>query len=165
MEFDQKLLQFTKLKGLPHFLPQPSNIFTQIYLLYLWHFATLMHSTSLLYWYNCWYIMCLSDDWLYAHSIVVQVKRYVGKGRMKKTRWSKSKRQTNIWRCWWYWFSFIQTSHSPHCWGTIDPTSDCCTMRSPALLLSENLTRARFIAHIFTDCWEYLVRDMYIAGH
>ena len=30
-----------KLCGFLHFLPQPSNIFTQIYLPYLWHFATL----------------------------------------------------------------------------------------------------------------------------
>ena len=27
--------RFTNLRGLPHFLPQPSNIFTQIYLPYL----------------------------------------------------------------------------------------------------------------------------------
>ena len=32
-----------KLNGLLHFLPQPSDIFTQIYLPYLWHFATLGH--------------------------------------------------------------------------------------------------------------------------
>ena len=32
---------FTNVCGLPHFLPQPPNIFTQIYLPYLWHFATL----------------------------------------------------------------------------------------------------------------------------
>ena len=37
----QILLNFTKLCGLLQFLPQPSNIFIQIYLPYLWHFATL----------------------------------------------------------------------------------------------------------------------------
>ena len=42
VDFTSKLLYFTKLRGLPHFLPQPSNIFTQIYLPYLWHFATLL---------------------------------------------------------------------------------------------------------------------------
>ena len=36
-----RLPNFTKLRGLLHFLPKPSNIFTQIYLPYLWHFATL----------------------------------------------------------------------------------------------------------------------------
>ena len=36
---------FTKLRGFAHFLPQPSNIFTQIYLPYLWHFATLPNLT------------------------------------------------------------------------------------------------------------------------
>ena len=41
VEFTPKLLHFTKLCGTPYFLPQPSNIFTQIYLSYLWHFATL----------------------------------------------------------------------------------------------------------------------------
>ena len=41
VKFTQKLLNFTKLRGLLHFLPQLSNIFTQIYLPYLWHFATL----------------------------------------------------------------------------------------------------------------------------
>ena len=37
-----KTTHFRKLRGLLHFLPQPSNIFTQIYLPYLWHFATLL---------------------------------------------------------------------------------------------------------------------------
>ena len=44
VELTQKLLHFTKLRGLLHFLPQLSNIFTQIYLPYLWHFATLPSS-------------------------------------------------------------------------------------------------------------------------
>ena len=48
VEFIQKLLHFTKRRGLPiYFLPQPSNIFIQIYLPFwhlwhLWHFATLI---------------------------------------------------------------------------------------------------------------------------
>ena len=41
IEFTQKLLHFTKLRGLFYLnlLPQPFNIFTQIYLPYLWRFA------------------------------------------------------------------------------------------------------------------------------
>ena len=36
VEFIQKLLHFTKRRGLPiYFLPQPSNIFKKVYLLYL----------------------------------------------------------------------------------------------------------------------------------
>ena len=41
VEFSPKLLHFTKLHSLLHFLPEPCNIFTQIYLPYLWHFAIL----------------------------------------------------------------------------------------------------------------------------
>ena len=46
VELTQKLLHFRKLRGLLHFLPQLSNIFTQIYLPYLWHFATLDQWTN-----------------------------------------------------------------------------------------------------------------------
>ena len=46
VELIPKLLHFSKLCGLLHFLPQPSNIFTQIYLPYLWHFATLFTTLS-----------------------------------------------------------------------------------------------------------------------
>ena len=38
-EFTTKLLHFTKLCGLLHFLHQPSNTFTQIYLPYMSHFC------------------------------------------------------------------------------------------------------------------------------
>ena len=41
VKFTPKLFYFTKLRGLLHFLPQLSTIFTQIYLPYLWHLATL----------------------------------------------------------------------------------------------------------------------------
>ena len=40
-----KLLYFTQLCGLPYFLPKPFNIFTQRYVPYLWHFATLFVSS------------------------------------------------------------------------------------------------------------------------
>ena len=40
------LLNLAELQGLPNFLPKPSNIFTQIYLPYLWHFATLVQMTQ-----------------------------------------------------------------------------------------------------------------------
>ena len=40
--FTHTTTSLAKLHVLPHFLPQPSNIFTQIYLPYLWHFATLL---------------------------------------------------------------------------------------------------------------------------
>ena len=46
VELTPKLLHFTKLCGLLHFLPQPSNIFTQIYLPYLWHFANLTNTDA-----------------------------------------------------------------------------------------------------------------------
>ena len=42
----QKIPYLTWPRVLPHFLPQPSNIFTQIYLPYLWHFATLIQLNS-----------------------------------------------------------------------------------------------------------------------
>ena len=41
VESAPKLLNFTKLRGLLPICPQPFNIFTQIYLPYLWHFTTL----------------------------------------------------------------------------------------------------------------------------
>ena len=46
VEFTAKLLYFAKLCGLLHFLPWFSNIFTQIYLPCLWHFATLRPGCS-----------------------------------------------------------------------------------------------------------------------
>ena len=49
-----RLLNFTKLRGVLHFLPKPSNIFTQIYLPYLWHFATLS-SDELSGIFHLWY--------------------------------------------------------------------------------------------------------------
>ena len=65
----QNYFHFTKLCGLPHFLPRPSNIFTKIYLPYLWNFATLCTGVEScvnccnLCWYStvtncvnlCWY--------------------------------------------------------------------------------------------------------------
>ena len=56
-----------------------------------------MHSTALLDW--IFLIHYVFESWL---TLGIQYScrgyRYVSKRRMKKTRWSKSKRQTNVWR-------------------------------------------------------------------
>ena len=41
-EIFPEIPNFSKMNVLPNFLPQPTNIFTRIYLSYPWHFVTLL---------------------------------------------------------------------------------------------------------------------------
>ena len=56
VEFTPKLLDITKPSSLQQSLPQPSNIFTQIYLPYLWQFATLFLIVGAYKAYKCHWI-------------------------------------------------------------------------------------------------------------